>query len=37
MPQLGMREIRSFIHRREVLGLFGSGCDEFVYEKVVTY
>ena len=36
MRQLGMREVRSFIHPRKELGLFGSGCDEFVYEKVVT-
>ena len=35
MRELGMREVRAFIHPRKELGLFGSGCDEFVYEKAV--
>jgi SAM-dependent methyltransferase len=36
MRSIGMREVRSFVHPRKELGLFGSGCDEFVYERIVT-
>jgi 2-polyprenyl-6-hydroxyphenyl methylase/3-demethylubiquinone-9 3-methyltransferase len=31
MRQLGMQRIRAFVHPRKVAGIFGSGCDEFVY------
>lgn len=33
MTALGFRRVRSFV-RRGGLGLFGSGCDEFVYRRV---
>lgn len=31
MAQIGMREVRTFVRSRRRLGLFGSGCDEYVY------
>lgn len=34
MEQIGMREIRTFVRSRRKLGLFGSGCDEYVYAPV---
>ncbi len=33
MGQIGMREIRSFARSRRKMGLFGSGCDEYVYSS----
>ena len=33
MQQLGMRQIRAFVHPGRANGLFGSGCDEYVYGK----
>jgi SAM-dependent methyltransferase len=33
MQQLGMRQIRTFVHPVRTNGLFGSGCDEYVYGK----
>jgi SAM-dependent methyltransferase len=31
MQELGMRQIRAFVHAGKATGLFGSGCDEYVY------
>jgi 2-polyprenyl-6-hydroxyphenyl methylase/3-demethylubiquinone-9 3-methyltransferase len=31
MRQLDMRQIRAFVHEGRVAGIFGSGCDEYVY------
>ena len=33
MQQLGLRQIRAFVHPGRPTGLFGSGCDEYVYGK----
>jgi 2-polyprenyl-6-hydroxyphenyl methylase/3-demethylubiquinone-9 3-methyltransferase len=33
MQQLGLRQIRAFVHPGTPTGLFGSGCDEYVYGK----
>jgi 2-polyprenyl-6-hydroxyphenyl methylase/3-demethylubiquinone-9 3-methyltransferase len=33
MQQLGMRQVRAFVHPVRTNGLFGSGCDEYVYRK----
>lgn len=33
MHQLGMRQLRAFAHPVRTNGLFGSGCDEYVYRK----
>jgi SAM-dependent methyltransferase len=33
MQQLGMRPVRLFVHSGKSMGLFGSGCDEYVYGK----
>jgi predicted RNA methylase len=34
LRELGMRQIRSFVQSHTSLGLRGSGCDEYVYERV---
>jgi 2-polyprenyl-3-methyl-5-hydroxy-6-metoxy-1,4-benzoquinol methylase len=33
MKALGMHQVRAFIHPRKESGVFGSGCDEYVYAK----
>jgi 2-polyprenyl-6-hydroxyphenyl methylase/3-demethylubiquinone-9 3-methyltransferase len=33
MRELGLSEVRRFARARRSLGLFGSGCDEYVYRK----
>lgn len=33
MQELKLREVRSFTHPTTTLGLFGSGCDEYVYAR----
>jgi SAM-dependent methyltransferase len=33
MQQLGMRQTRAFLRPVRIGGLFGSGCDQYVYEK----
>jgi 2-polyprenyl-6-hydroxyphenyl methylase/3-demethylubiquinone-9 3-methyltransferase len=33
MQQLGLRRVRAFVHQGRSTGLFGSGCDEYVYGK----
>jgi SAM-dependent methyltransferase len=33
MHRLGMRQIRAHVRKRKTLGLLGSGCDEYVYER----
>lgn len=33
MRGLGMRQVRSFVYPGKGLGLFGSGCDEYVYGR----
>jgi SAM-dependent methyltransferase len=33
MRQLDMRPVRLFVHSGKSMGLFGSGCDEYVYGK----
>lgn len=33
MRQLGMHKVREFVHPHKVTGIFGSGCDEFVYRN----
>lgn len=36
MEQIGMREVHTFVRSRRKLGLFGSGCDEYVYAPVTS-
>ena len=33
MSDLGFRGVRSFAHEGRPIGLFGSGCDEYVYQR----
>jgi hypothetical protein len=33
MQELGFSEVQRFARARRELGLFGSGCDEYVYRK----
>jgi 2-polyprenyl-6-hydroxyphenyl methylase/3-demethylubiquinone-9 3-methyltransferase len=33
MRQLGMHQVRAFVHNGKATGLFGSGCDEYVYSR----
>lgn len=33
MTELGLRQVRAFLYPRRSLGLFGSGCDEYVYAR----
>jgi 2-polyprenyl-3-methyl-5-hydroxy-6-metoxy-1,4-benzoquinol methylase len=33
MRQLGLHQVRSFVYPGKVTGIFGSGCDEYVYAK----
>jgi len=33
MSNLGLRRVRAFTRRGHKLGLFGSGCDEYVYAR----
>lgn len=33
MRELGMQRVRAFIHPRKEPGIFGSGCDEYVYRR----
>jgi hypothetical protein len=33
MQRLGMRKIRAFGPERKTLGLFGAGCNEYVYGR----
>jgi SAM-dependent methyltransferase len=36
MGRIGMREVRSFARSRRIMGLFGSGCDEYVYSSIAS-
>lgn len=36
MGQIGMREVRRFARTRRPIGLFGSGCDEYVYTSIAS-
>jgi len=33
LRQLGMQRVRAFVHGTKTNGLFGSGCDEYVYSR----